>query len=633
MEKLKQSSNIEKNTDISNDEESYILNKNELQNTSRDTSFLTELLYKNKKDAKINIFKKFLNLPFICLFFILIIIFAIIIIIIFFISYFKNKPNFNIYTIDWENFKLNNRDYEIYNFTNGLEVMLIHDKEFDMDGGAIVINKGLFDNPYEEGIAKFAVYLLNYSFSSNSLILSNYFGNYDFDIEENYINFRFDILNYGFKKYLGIFGSILNHDNISELFDKYLDIIENIKEIMHYDYLICEYNINYLEEHLLQYLVYGFKNETNEEILPEGNGEIIDRYTIPQLKDKIIDYIDKLIDPKNIKIVLFSKYKFLISSKYMINSFKYLINKNSNINEAKNEYLKNKNENNIIDDLEFKSSQIIYIKEKTYDSNYIKIIYYINKINNEDYNELFYKEDYFNYIVDILSETKEGSLYALLNKYPNYNIKSITSVFYIIFKTKIKFYIIIELNSLKNINDIIFITYKYMHKIINEGIGKHTQFDRYIELRDLYNQTTKTYEKTYDTMELARLNGIRLFDFYRKRPKHYFYVYWCPWDETLTYNENIKILENEAFYYYSQLKPENSVIILALRDNDIDKITCNDNSPFSLICSYFQNKDNIKISNYYDINYINMTFNSSDFENLLDVNNTSNITYVPNNYI
>jgi hypothetical protein len=244
--------------------------------------------------------------------------------------------------------------------------MLIHDKEFDMDGGAIVINKGLFDNPYEEGIAKFAVYLLNYSFSSNSLILSNYFGNYDFDIEENYINFRFDILNYGFKKYLGIFGSILNHDNISELFDKYLDIIEDIKENMHYDYLICEYNINYLEEHLLQYLVYGFKNETNEEILPEGNGEIIDRYTIPQLKDKIIDYIDKLIDPKNIKIVLFSKYKFLISSKYMINSFKYLINKNSNINEAKNEYLKNKNENNIIDDLEFKKSQIIYIKEKTY---------------------------------------------------------------------------------------------------------------------------------------------------------------------------------------------------------------------------------------------------------------------------
>ena len=66
-----------------------------------------------------------------------------------------------------------------------------------------------------------------------------------------------------------------------------------------------------------------------------------------------------------------------------------------------------------------------------------------------------------------------------------------------------------------------------MHKIIKEGIGKHTQFDRYIELRDLYNQTTKTYEKTYDTMELAKQNGIRLFDFYRKRPKHYFYLYWC----------------------------------------------------------------------------------------------------------
>ena len=45
----------------------------------------------------------------------------------------------------------------------------------------------------------------------------------------------------------------------------------------------------------------------------------------------------------------------------------------------------------------------------------------------------------------------------------------------------IKYHIYIELNSLDKINDIIFITYQFMHKIVKEGIGENIQMDRYME--------------------------------------------------------------------------------------------------------------------------------------------------------
>jgi hypothetical protein len=72
--------------------------------------------------------------------------------------------------------------------------------------------------------------------------------------------------------------------------------------------------------------VYGFRNKTGGEILPEGNKEVINNYNIIDLKNKVIDYIEKLVNPQKIKILLFSKFKFLVSSKYMIRHFNDLIN-------------------------------------------------------------------------------------------------------------------------------------------------------------------------------------------------------------------------------------------------------------------------------------------------------------------
>ena len=71
--------------------------------------------------------------------------------------------------------------------------------------------------------------------------------------------------------------------------------------------------------------------------------------------------------------------------------FKYLINKENEIQkyDSEKEYLPN----------DFNTSQIFYIKANYYEKNYIKIIYYINKVSNETYSELFYKYIYMLYIL------------------------------------------------------------------------------------------------------------------------------------------------------------------------------------------------------------------------------------------
>ena len=610
-----------KNEDIQYEEEnSSLIFKNTFDNNLIEPEPLSP-------EIKIKTKKYVFGIPFIYLFFIFVILFTIGMIIIYILS-FKQKENFYTFDIQWENNYLNNRNYTNYHFDNGLEVMLIQDVSFDMDGAAIVIDKGYLDNPQDEGIATFATILLDKAFqdSKKQLLLDNYFGNYGFETKDDFTNFRFDILNGGFKKYLLAFGSILNPNDISQFYDDYLNNIDNFNDILN----IMESNYrrkqinnedNCRENHLLEYLVYNFKDNNNDEIYPEGNINTITKLDKKDLKNKIIEYINKLVNPKHIKIVIFSKFKFLVSSKYMKKAFQYLINKNVESNE---------NDNNELFDYDFNKSQILYIKKYNYEINYIKIIYFIDRIKNDTYSENWYKKGYFNYLLQMIYEKKEGSLYSTLSK--KFNIKDIDVDFYEFLKSKFKFFIEIRLNSLDNINDIIFITYQFVNKIIKEAIGENMQEDRYIELKDIYNKVTKYTEKSFDTKELANSNGENIF---RRKYKQEFYLYnyWVPWESNLTYEENFNIIKNETYYYFSQFKPENSVIILGLKNNDINNITCNDTSYFPLNCSFFKDKNNIKKTKYYDIEYTKMIFNSSDFEKYLDINNTFNISFVKNKYI
>ena len=353
-----------KNEDINNDEENnnLIINKNPSVKSNSTHYSLNELIYSEHNNKKP---KKCIKCSFVILFLIILICLAIGLII-YYILLCREKENFDIFYINWYKNYLNKRDYINYQFDNGLEVMLIHDENFELDGGAIVIDKGYLDYPYDEGIPTFTASLLDYTFETSEVmrILNNYFGSYLFEIQEHFTYFYFDIINSGFKKFLGVFSSVLNEERISDYFEKYLNEsdLENIKINMNNTYSInCKDN-SQREFHLIEYLVYNFKDDNNDDILPEGNYDTIHKYDINDLKQKTLNYLKQLINPKNIKIVLFSKYKFLVSSKYMIKSFQYLINKNSDI-------MTEDNKSNSFKNMEFKKSQIIYMKNQNKDAN------------------------------------------------------------------------------------------------------------------------------------------------------------------------------------------------------------------------------------------------------------------------
>jgi hypothetical protein len=177
---------------------------------------------------------------------------------------------------------------------------------------------------------------------------------------------------------------------------------------------------------------------------------------------------------------------------------------------------------------------------------------------------------------------------------------------------------------LKNINDIIFITYQYIHKIIKEAIGHNLQMNRYIDLKDLCFQHIKFKEKTYDTMDLAKNNGKYLI-FTKYKPEYYYYIECLLLNSTEVFEETQK--------YLSQLTPNNSVIILGLKDDDRKIITCNEDCPFKLNCSFFTDDNNIKNTTYYDVYYKNYFFDYYDFEKYLDINPNSDIEYINNSYI
>ena len=616
----KQKFEISLKNEFEEENDNLIDNKNgnlidALQNNNINESISSKDLNQEIKNEK-NIFLNCLNSYFINYFFVITFLFSIIMTIVYIIFYKRHKPNFQIFHYDWDASYLNDRKYENYIFDNGLEVMLIQDQAFDRDGGAIVIEKGYLDNTSEEGISSIATHLLSKIAFNNEIImdtLNDYYGKYNYDTDEYYINFRFDILNDGFKKFMYYFSLILNPQNLSNYYDNF---IEDIILKLDNNYISKMSSSFDREYHLLNYFVYGLKDNNSNEILPEGNRETIEKYEKNELKKKVLDYIEELIDPTKIKIVFFSKYKFLISANYMKNYFSYL----TNMEKPKNSKFKEK----IYENQKVSASQIIFTNEDYYYNNYIHIYYYIEKINNESYTELFYKSKYLNYIIDFLNEKKEGSLFYLLTNSSNHNIKSIESGYDIIMKSKIEFSISIELNCLENINNIIFLTYQFVDKIINEATNTTLQMERYKELKTKYYQDVKYVDKSFNTIELARANALQLFKS-RYNLKYFLYVQHIPWDD------NEESLKNESSYYFKQIKPENSIVIIGIRDKDKNKLTCNDSSPFYINCSYFKDENNINYTHYYNVKYIKdiFRFNYSD----MNIDNQANITFRKNNYM
>ena len=243
--------------------------------TPNDNSINTNigsLISDRKEGIRDIIIKALKNSPLIVPFFYITLIFAFTISLIYTIFYFVSKPNFKIVDLDWIVSDKNDRKYQDYFFDNGLEVLLVQDKLFDRDGVSIVIENGYMEYPKEEGIATFATYLLNaittYDEPKIYKNFNDYFGIYDFGIDENFIHFSFEILNNGFKKFFYYFSNILNPTSISAKYDEYKDyIIESIDNL----YKTRLNDISNKESHLIDYLVYNLKDDNNEDILPEGN--------------------------------------------------------------------------------------------------------------------------------------------------------------------------------------------------------------------------------------------------------------------------------------------------------------------------------------------------------------------------
>ena len=272
------------------EENENLLNENKNQKINFDNESMNELLLYDEIEKKMinnnNKCNYLFKIPFIISFFLLIVLFTFSIIFFYIIFFINNKSNFKIIDLPWIECDLNDREYQYYIFNNNLEVLLIHDSGFDMDGGAIVIESGYLDNPLNEGIASFATSLISLtSFydSSNIPVLVDYFGNYAFGTDDFYTNFRFDILNLGFKKFLLPFGSILKERNWSFYFDEFYN---NILKMINNVYNGRKKYIYYRENHLLEYFVYGFNNSNNTEILPEGNNETLSNYNYEELKKK-----------------------------------------------------------------------------------------------------------------------------------------------------------------------------------------------------------------------------------------------------------------------------------------------------------------------------------------------------------
>ena len=86
---------------------------------------------------------------------------------------------------------------------------------------------------------------------------------------------------------------------------------------------------------------------------------------------------------------------------------------------------------------------------------------------------IYEKQGYFNYLKYILNESNEDSLIHILNNNSDYIIKYLSSKFKIIFSIKI----FLTPSSYKYLEDIIFLTYQYMNKLINHIIKTNSDDD------------------------------------------------------------------------------------------------------------------------------------------------------------
>ena len=505
-----------------------------------------------------------------------------------------NKKENYIYEDDKiEKPALTHYSYSNLTFDNGLQVLFVQIGENDEAGGSVVFDIGYFNNQFPEdefGVA-FASMLnifgeKNINDATNHLY--DYQGEFTRIIEPYYSYFSFNILNAEFFKFLEKFNNITFLKENDKRFENIFKLDQNESRIERNN-----------EQILLETIVY---NHSQPKIPPSVN-------YITYIK-RIMKYFLK---PDKMKIVLASHFKPSLMKKKFLRYFKNTINED------------NKKEN--YEDLNFNYSnfpkkKVIYFitKEEPKNSDFFKIIYFIDKAQNEDYYEFINKLGYFNYIKYILDETNEGSLYYELFKSKDFTIKSLSCDYEIILQSKVKFEIKVDLapSSYDYLDRIIFLIYQYMNRMIKSILEEKIDSKFFKELKTI-NQQKFIFQEDYinDIQSFTTKLGIKLCE---KRKSNVFLKE--------NYLESFKI--EIAKKYYSQFIPDNSVILLKCDiykiDTDINKSNIN-----IIDYDYFFNINNQKSILGYNINYT-ITELDTSFEKEFKVQNI-NIPFKENKYI
>ena len=589
MEKI-ESFSIEDNN-IINEENKDLKNRFHINNSNLNEP----LIYTNNKK------KKFPIIIFVFIFALLILIAFILTII---IEYIKKDKNYKTENEPFIKPSISKHNYTNLKFDNGLELLLIKVEENDKAGGAIIFDTGYLDINYEPGFLKLAFISLIDDDIQNPEKLEDYLGKCTYSIEEHYSYFSFNILNAGFFPYLEIFSRLTY---LNENDKRYNEITNKLEKL----------NINYndlkkKENHLLQYLIYGYSNKNKDDICPECNNfEINEETKEIKEKEKIKEIMKSLLNPSKMKIVLNSHYKMSLMKKKFLKYFNNIVNTNYKAKEEKPKYNLNL----------FSPNKMIYMNIKNYEINFIKINYFIDPKEN-DYETFTINSGYFNYIQYILDENNPQSLYYILTHSDNFNIYSLSCEFEAVLKSKIKFSIIIKLNyySYANLQQIILIVYEYMNKLIEyvESLKEENEFKK--ERRfELYKIMTKSFNFAEDLYDITPDNYKKGINLFCKKDRRYFLR-----DKWFPEVFNISKLKD----YTSQFTPNNSVLILAI--NNITNDTFNKYFENSTLSQLFKNTSfNDKYNIIYKIEELDILFEN----NLTLLKNDIYISNYENPYI
>ena len=488
----------------------------------------------------------------------------------------KYKPNYEFYQNIYKKPFISEHNYSKLIFDNNLEIILTQVHYDDNAGGALCFEKGYLDLQYDPGLLKLTLLSLRKNDRESLTELRDYMGELSQSTEEFYSTLYFTILNSGFEKFLKNFKEYTSHDNNDN--NELINITR--RSIRRFNSYSPTYStVEEREKYLVEFLIYNITDKNGKDIIRQGTADEVNK-TLNGSYGILGGIMDNLFATKKMKLIFFSHYKMSLMKRYILRYLKDL---------GKHERQEpDSDPKNITQYETIITDKVIYHKIKDSDENYIKINYYVTN-PEANISQLYLDSGYFNYLKYILDETNQDSLYYNLthpSEKEGINIKSLSCDFEVVLKNRIRFSILIKLNhySYKHIKQIIEIVYDYMEKIKTHINNLSPNDPRVNELYYINNQNFSFTEDIH-TAEFYKNKAKDLF--YRDQEDFFLREVWIPPDLNKS-TTNIR-------YYIDQLRMNNSVIIIGLKDKTKNKYNINE-TDINLIFNNIQETNNLNIT-------------------------------------